>query len=931
MFASFPANSSYGPSTSSNVGLYVTVPVATGDPRGVPEPSFPPVCRPLTAALVTDGSTQDLDASVDATTSNIDGPRIQAALNACSTTAVAAHTTLAVELSTDATGTNNAFLSGPLSMPSNVTLLVDPNVTLYFSRNVQDYDKAAGTHTCGTINASSATASCLPLIDIPQTSQNVGIMGFGKLNGRGNDALLNTFATAGYAMPASPTWWNLSAQANGEGNQQNPRFIQMDTGSSNITLYKITILNSPLFHVSTTGAVNNFTAWDIKIVTPTAARNTDGIDPGNVQNVTIANSWISDGDDNVAVGAAGTTAPASNISVVNNHFYAGHGESIGSYTGAGVSNVLFDNNMSVGNAFAGFGSAVTANGSFGSGSIADTNSTAIRIKTANDRGGLVTGIQYSNSCFLDHKADIQLTPYYSNGDTTEIPSFNNILMQNLVFLNDASSSGTVELTGEFNSSVNGGGPVTNPLGITMDNVTFPSAFSSLVNSLAPVYATADWGAGNYSGGTGQYTALTYGPGNVSSNFLTAYNSLIATPANNDTLTNNLKLSALDPPACVFTFLAPELTGPNGVPQSVPYGSTANLDVILTPAVGGAAYPTGTVTLSDAMTGNTFSAALTGSGDTLVVPIPAADLTTGVHTFSANYLGDSTYTVPAKYQTFGSYQVTVVRATPQITWNPVTSITYGTTLNGLLNASASVAGAFTFTAAPTAGSAAVVTNSTVLPHATYTLTATFAPTDTVNYTAATAQVTLQVNPATLTVTANNLSKAVGAINPTLTASISGFVNGDTSAVVSGSPALATTATASSIAGSYPITASVGTLSAANYTFAFVNGTLTVSAPPTPVINTSSTLTKTTGGYQASVKLSNSGTGTATNLILTTATLGSVSGSPLPSAAVTLAPGGSTTLVINFPASAGSDGATVVEKLSGTYTGGTFTSSLRAQLP
>jgi polygalacturonase len=123
----------------------------------------------------------------------------------------------------------------------------------------------------------------------------------------------------------------------------------METGSSNITLYKITLRNSPLFHISTTGAVSGFTAWDIKIITPTSSRNTDGIDPGNATNFTITRSWISDGDDNIAVGAAGTTAPAENISVTNNHFFAGHGESIGSYTSAGVSNILFDGNMSSGN------------------------------------------------------------------------------------------------------------------------------------------------------------------------------------------------------------------------------------------------------------------------------------------------------------------------------------------------------------------------------------------------------------------------------------------------------------------------------------------------------------------------------------------------------------------------------------------------------
>lgn len=84
----------------------------------------------------------------------------------------------------------------------------------------------------------------------------------------------------------------------------------------------------------------------------------------------------------------------------------------------------------------------------------------------------------------------------------------------------------------------------------------------------------------------------------------------------------------------------------------------------------------------------------------------------------------------------------------------------------------------------------------------------------------------VAPATLKVTADNLSKMVGAPNPPLTYAITGFVNGDTSAVVSGQPDLTTTATMASGPGVYPIEISQGTLVAANYQFAFVNGTLTV---------------------------------------------------------------------------------------------------------
>ena len=54
-------------------------------------------------------------------------------------------------------------------------------------------------------------------------------------------------------------------------------------------------------------------------------------------------------------------------------------------------------------------------------------------------------------------------------------------------------------------------------------------------------------------------------------------------------------------------------------------------------------------------------------------------------------------------------------------------------------------------------------------------------------------------------------------PVLTDHISGFVNGDTISVVSGTAVLTTTATASSAAGDYPINVAAGTLSASDYDF------------------------------------------------------------------------------------------------------------------
>jgi streptogramin lyase len=84
-------------------------------------------------------------------------------------------------------------------------------------------------------------------------------------------------------------------------------------------------------------------------------------------------------------------------------------------------------------------------------------------------------------------------------------------------------------------------------------------------------------------------------------------------------------------------------------------------------------------------------------------------------------------------------------------------------------------------------------------------------------------------ATLTVTAQSTQRAFGKANPALLYQISGFVNGDTAAVVSGTPYLSTAATLNSPAGAYSISIAQGNISAPSYySFNFAPGTLTVNA-------------------------------------------------------------------------------------------------------
>jgi GH35 family endo-1,4-beta-xylanase len=87
----------------------------------------------------------------------------------------------------------------------------------------------------------------------------------------------------------------------------------------------------------------------------------------------------------------------------------------------------------------------------------------------------------------------------------------------------------------------------------------------------------------------------------------------------------------------------------------------------------------------------------------------------------------------------------------------------------------------------------------------------------------------------------------------------------------------------------------------------------------------------GSYQATVSLTNTGTGAAQNVVVSAATLGSAAGSPLPKTVGNIPAGGVASAVFTFPASAGAPGAAVVERYSGTHSGGTFGGSLRVVLP
>jgi hypothetical protein len=113
--------------------------------------------------------------------------------------------------------------------------------------------------------------------------------------------------------------------------------------------------------------------------------------------------------------------------------------------------------------------------------------------------------------------------------------------------------------------------------------------------------------------------------------------------------------------------------------------------------------------------------------------------------------------------------------------------------------------------------------------------------------------LTVNKAVLAVSADNKTKVYGSANPALTATITGFVLGETSAVLTSQPVPTTGALTSSVVGSYPITVSGGT--ATNYSFTYTSGSLVVTKASLTI--TADSKTKAYGAAVPSLTVSYSG--------------------------------------------------------------------------
>jgi polygalacturonase len=460
-----------------------------GDPNLPPEPALPTdICE----TLVADKSFPDED--------NLDTARIQSALTGCKGRTV----------KLVSNGPNNAFVAGHLSLDS-VKLWVDAGTTLYASRNPDLYQK---TGSCGVpgINDSGACNDF-----ITASGNGPGIVGDGTIDGQGGEPLVGR----------DYSWWQLSGALRAiNGSIGNPTLINTASNTTGFLLYRITLHDSPKFHVKLTSVPTDgtcsapgegYTVWGITILTPRHwmnsqgllmtphfARNTDGVDPGTTDIATcgvIACNTISTGDDQIAIKGGHWV---SDLIIAHNHFGTGHGMSIGSetygtYTSPdgvkhrGVENVLvYDLTIDSNSRPVGEDS-----------SSADSN--GIRVKSDSSRGGVVKDIHFRDICMRDQaNAILVSTAYNPLFAGTMYPEFGSLRFENIRHVTCMELKQPVVTLEGFSARVRAGP-------ITLDNV--------VIDNIGPQAVAAEYA--DIRLGPGKTNFVPTGPGVALTNEITA--------------------------------------------------------------------------------------------------------------------------------------------------------------------------------------------------------------------------------------------------------------------------------------------------------------------------------------------------------------------------------------------------------------------------
>ena len=309
-----------------------------------------------------------------------------------------------------------------------------------------------------------------------------------------------------------------------------------------------------------------------------------------------------------------------------------------------------------------------------------------------------------------------------------------------------------------------------------------------------------------------------------------FTSTITGAINGDTFTDNLSTTAtLASPIGTYP-ITDALTGPAAanytvtvIPGTLTIGkATVTLSISANDATRtyGAANPPFSSTITGALNGDTLRYRLRNHRHRSAPPAGAYPI---VPTVSGAALSNYTLITANGNLTITPTPLTVAANSFTRSYGAANPV-FASSTTGLLNGD---------TVTITYGTTATASS----PVGTYPITATVSGAALNNYALTTPNGTLTITPAALTVAANSVTRSYGIANPVFTGTTADLLNGDTVAI-----AYATSATAASPVGAYPIVPSVSGAALSNYILATTNGTLTITpnatSPLTVTVNNAS---------------------------------------------------------------------------------------------
>ena len=311
------------------------------------------------------------------------------------------------------------YLTGPIHLKSNITILIDAGAELHFSDNFDHYLPMVPSRWEGT-----DVTNFSPLF-YAYKAENISIKGRGVLDGHGKKWW--NFSE-GYDEKKPRSKWELEFERLNknilrpdlkgwvERGFLRPPFIQ-PMYCKNVLIEGITIRNSPFWTVNPEFC-ENVTINGVTINNPKSP-NTDGINPESCKYVHISNCHISVGDDCITIksgkDSAGRkmAAPAENYTITNCTMLSGHGGVvIGSEMSGGVKKIVISN------------------------CVFDGTDRGIRIKTARGRGGVVEDIRVDNIVMKNIRVqaivlDMQYAKTQPETVSSRTPQFRNIHFSNI--------------------------------------------------------------------------------------------------------------------------------------------------------------------------------------------------------------------------------------------------------------------------------------------------------------------------------------------------------------------------------------------------------------------------------------------------------------------------------------------------------------------